>query len=241
MNTLLTKIPVFPIWPKQIDINGVKIAVRGSLLDPQIRRNLMKGRYEAAERELAAAFIQPGDQILELGASVGIVTCFLARSAGRGGKVVSVEPNVLLKPYFERQLEINGIQAELIHALCCPLWKQSIPEDLASQTYLASYSSLSGRIARSGEQGISVRWITAEEVCRETRLEPTAVVADIEGTEVVWTEYSPNFPESLHTIILEVHPHLVGAQKAGRVIQAVVDEGFRVAGAQGNVFAFQRA
>jgi FkbM family methyltransferase len=240
MNLLLTKIPLFPIWPKQIEINGVKIAVRNSPLNSQMRRHLMKGRYEAAERELATTFIRPGDQILELGASVGIVTCFLARAAGEKGRVVSVEPNTQLRSYFLHQLLLNGIRAELLHALCCPLWKQPIPEEMASQSYLASRSTLSGRSTKPGETGISVRWLTAEEVCHETSLEPTAMVADIEGTEAVWAEHSPNFPRSLRTILLELHTHILGTRSAAKVMQAVMDEGFRLAGVQRNVFAFER-
>jgi FkbM family methyltransferase len=240
MNLFLTKIPLFPIWPKLININGVKIAVRNSPLNSQMRRHLMKGRYEAAERELATTFIRPGDQILELGASVGIVTCFLARAAGERGRVVSVEPNSQLKSYFQRQLLLNGIRAELIHALCCPLWKQQIPEKLASQSFLASRSTLSGRTARPGETGISVRWLTAEEVCRQTSLEPTVLVADIEGTEVVWTEHPPNFPRSLRTVLIELHTHIVGTKSAGQIVQVVMSEGFRLAGVQRNVFAFER-
>ena len=240
MSLLLTKIPLFPIWPKQIDINGVKVAVRDSPLNSQMRRHLMKGRYEAAERELATTFIRPGDQILELGASVGIVTCFLARAAGKGGRIVSVEPNILLKPHFQLQLMLNNIRADLIHALCCPLWEQTTPESLTSQGYLASRSNLSGRTTRAGETGISVRWITAEEACSETGLEPTVVVADIEGTEAVWTEHPPNFPKSLRTIIVELHTHIIGTKSSGQVVQAVMEEGFRVAGVQRNVFAFER-
>ncbi len=101
MHLLLTKIPLFPIWPEPVEINGVKIPVRDSPLSRQMHRRLMKGLYEAAERQLVKAFIQPGDQILELGASIGIVTCYLAKSGGKNGKIVSVEPNSLLRDHFE--------------------------------------------------------------------------------------------------------------------------------------------
>jgi FkbM family methyltransferase len=238
--TLLTKIPLFPLWPKEIELDGIKIPVRNSPLIPQMRRHLMKGRYEAAERELATVFIRPGDQVLEIGASIGIVTSFLARSSGRTGRVVSVEPNLKLREAFERQLSLNGLRVELIHALCCPLWKQPVPEPVASQRYRAARSSLSGRTTKSGEVGIEVPWTTADEVCRKTSLEPTALVADIEGTEAVWAEYPPHFPDSLRTIIVELHAHLIGAGVAGRVAQTVITNGFRVAGFRNNVFAFQR-
>lgn len=200
----------------------------------------MKGLYETAERELVQAFIRPGDQILEIGASIGIVTCFLAHRAGDNATIVSVEPDASLRPYFERQLRLNGIRAELLHALCCPLWNQSIPQGLASRHFVPDRDNLCGGVAASDEAQMSVRWITAESACSETGLQPSALVVDVEGTESVWTDHPPNFPESLSTVILEVHPHLIGIKLAGKVVQAVVGEGFQVAGIRNNVFAFQR-
>ena len=93
MKRFLSKIPLFPIWPGQIEIDGVQIPVKTSPLSPQMRRRLMKGLYETAERELVHAFIRPGDHILEIGASIGILTCFLSQKAGNQARIVSVEPN----------------------------------------------------------------------------------------------------------------------------------------------------
>lgn len=236
----LASLPLLPIWPAQIDIDGVKVSIRHSPLSAKLRRRLMRGFYETAERELIGAFIRRGDQVLEIGASVGIVTCFLAKSVGNDGRIVSVEANPSLRSHFELQLWLNGVQADLLDALCCPLWNQSIPESLLSQSFIAAKNTLSGRIARTGPGTSGIRWITAEVACSETRLEPTALVVDIEGTEAVWTEHSPQFPKSLRTIILEVHPHLIGVKQAGRVVQVVVDEGFHMAGIRNQVFAFQR-
>lgn len=240
MRRFLTRIPLFPVWPEQIEIDGVQIPVKTSPLSPQMRRRLMKGLYETAERELVDAFIRPGDHILEIGASIGILTCFLSHKAGDQARIVSVEPDATLLPHFQRQLRLNGIQADLLQALCCPLWNQPVPKTLSSRNFMPHQDNLSGTVASSDEGPTSVRWITAETACTETDLKPTALVVDIEGTEAVWTDHPPRFPESLRTVILETHPTLVGVQIAGRVVQAVVEEGFRVAGMRNNVFAFQR-
>ena len=63
---------------------------------------------------------------------------------------------------------------------------------------------------------------------------------DIEGTEAVWAEYPPNFPDSIRLVIAELHPRLIGSGVAGRAVQAILDEGYIVAGLSGTVFAFQR-
>lgn len=234
---------IAPFWPKQIDVDGVKILIRGSPLSHRMRRRLIaRGMYETAERELIQAFVRPGDQILEIGGSIGIVTCFLANAAGKTGRVVSIEADGSLRVHFERQLALNGYRVDLINALCCPVWNQPVPEELRSLRFKRSKNNLLGRTASPGEGGIDVRWITAERACLESGLEPTAVVIDVEGTEAVWIDHSPQFPRSVRTVILdlEVDPGLAGAKRAAGVVQAVSEEGFRVTGIRANVYAFER-
>lgn len=232
-----------PFRPKQIDVDGVKILLRGLPLTQRIRRRLItRGLYETAERELIKAFIRPRDQILEIGASAGIVTSFLANAAGESGRIVSIEADSSIRPHFERQLALNGKRADLINALCCPVWNQPVPEELRSLKFKPSDNNLIGRTANPGEGGIEVRWITAETACLESRLEPTAVVVDVEGTEAVWVGHSPQFPGSVRTIILdlEVDPGVAGARRAAGVVQSVIEEGFRVVGIRSNVYAFEK-
>lgn len=231
----------FFYWPERIELDGIKVIVRKSPLSRTLRRRLMRGLYETAEREMVRIFVKPGDQILELGASIGILTCFLLRAAGSRGRVVSLEADATLGQYFENQLHVNGFRAHLIHALCCPIWKQPVPEKLRTQVFLPSKNSLAGRMGKSEARHVAVPWVTAEEACHETGLEPTVLVADIEGTEAVWAEQSPQFPESLRTIIVELHPHLIGIETAGKVVEAVLKEGYHVRGLRNNVVTFQKS
>ncbi|MDH3236916.1 MAG: FkbM family methyltransferase [Deltaproteobacteria bacterium] len=240
MRYLLTKIPFFPIWPELTEIDGVKIPVRSSPLSPSMRRRLFRGRYETAERDLVNRFVRKGDRILEIGASIGILTCFLAKAAGARGRIVCVEANAALKPYFDRQLKLNGVIAELVNVLCCPLWSEAVPSEFASQTFLPSADNLSGRMDGASGNGIVVPWKTAHALCKERDLEPTVVVVDIEGAERVWTRYPPGFPPSVGTVIVEFHPKAIGVDIAGRAIQAIVDSGFVVAGMSETVLAFRR-
>jgi FkbM family methyltransferase len=234
---------LFPFWPKQIEVDGVKILIRGSPLSPRMRRRLItKGIYETAEREIVKTFIQPGDQILEIGASIGIITSFLVKAAGAGGRTVSVEPDTSLGAYFERQLAVNGAKVDLLNALCCPIWQQPVPHDMLCRRFKPSKNPLLGQAAKPGEVGRDVRWITAEMACREAGLEPTAVMIDIEGTEVVWIERAPQFPRSIRTVIVDFEADTAStdAKTTAGAVQAVIDEGFRIVGVRSNVYAFER-
>ena len=227
------------IWPEYATLEGVKVPIRGSFLSPKMRRHLMRGGYERAERKLLGRLIREGDSVIELGASLGIVSTLLAKKVGPRGAVAAVEPNHLLRPHFERQLAVNGARAMLVPVLGCPLWEGPVPEEIRSQCFAAVENSLSGRAA--GKEGDAVPWLTLKEVAERAGIAaPTAIVIDVEGGEQVWCDHAPGFPESVRTIIVEVHPHLIGEMKSGECVQALIREGFALAAISGTVFGLAR-
>lgn len=228
------------IQPDLVDVDGIKVRVNDLPTSRRIRRHLRRGDYENAEREMVKKLLKPGDQVLELGASLGVVACFIGRQTNPGGRLVSVEPNVDLKRFFERQLELNGCQSTWINALCCPIWENELPSLTALKVYFPSDDNRLGRAGPSAKGGRDIPWETAEAVCHDCSLEPNAVVMDIEGAEEVWTKLPPCFPPSVRVVIAEFHHQLYGIETSAKAAQAVVDEGFRMVGYQHNVIAFER-
>lgn len=227
------------LWPEFAELEGVKVPIRGSFLAPKMRRHLMRGGYERAERKLISRLIRPGDAVIELGASLGIISTMLARKVGPGGSVVSVEPNGHLRPHFERQLAVNGEKVRLISALGCPLWSGPVPEEVSRQRFAAVENSLSGRAA--GADGTAMPWLSLKEIAEQAGIAAvTVLVIDVEGGEQVWCDHTPGFPKSVKTVIVEIHPHLIGEEKAGACVQALVMEGFAITAISGTVFGLTR-
>lgn len=227
------------IWPEFTELDGVKVPIRGSFLAPKMRRRLMRGKYESAERKLLALLVKEGDVVLELGASLGIVTTLLRKKCGPNGAVVAAEANKLLAPHFIKQLALNGVDARLIHALGCPIWEGEIPEKIRNQGFSSKPNSLSGRAEGAG--GDDVTWMTLKEISRIADLgPPSVIVIDVEGSEDILCDQAPCFPESVRTVIVEIHPLIIGERKAGQCVQALIDEGFRIAAISGTVFGLSR-
>lgn len=226
-------------WPEFAQLDGVKVPIRGSFLTPKMRRHLMKGGYERAERKILAQLVKEGDQVVELGASLGIVTTLLKKKVGASGRVVAVEPNELLRPHFERQLSVNGETAQLVQALGCPLWDGPLPEHVREQRFAPVANSLSGRAA--GNEGAEMVWLTLREVAEKGGIgSPTVIVIDVEGGEEIWCDHAPGFPSSVKTVIVEVHPHLTGKEKADGCVKALEREGFKVAATAATVYGMVR-
>ena len=161
-----TRIPFFPIWPEYVEFDGVKIAIRESPLGPRARRRIMNGYYEIPERTFVKRFVKPGDNVLELGASLGIVTSFILRQVGDASRVLCVEPNSQLRPFFDRQLALNGQDADVLNALVCPLWQTEVPPDVLEQKFQVSPNNLTGRATPINEGNVtSVPWHSLQTAC----------------------------------------------------------------------------
>ncbi len=241
MDFLLTRLPFLGLWPRVAALDNVLVPIRASPLSSRMRRHLMRGGYESAERRLVAGLIKEGDHVLELGASIGILSSILWKTVGPHGRVLSVEANAELRPYFERQMKVNNLEGEWIEVLGCPIWRDEVPDAVRHQRFAPSQNNLGGMASAShSENRVEARWCTARQICHQYRMEPTAMVIDVEGSEAVLSTTSPTFPPSLKTIIIEIHPLLIGQEIAAACVQAVVDDGFRLAAFFGSVFGFRR-
>jgi len=245
LSAALTRLPIGPVWPDFADLEGIRVPIRHSPFPPRLRRHLMRGGYETDERRLVQQFVQSGDEVLEVGASSGVITSFLWRQVGPGGRVVSVDGNGALRPFFDEVLRVNGFSGTWIEAIAYPVWTEQAPEAFGSRGFSASSNPLGSAVSAGGSfppdshaEGPEV--MTLRQVAEKAGFLPTVLVADIEGTEGVWCDTPPALPESIKKVILEVHPQLIGVAPAGATVQALLDEGFRISGISGLVFAFSR-
>ena len=112
-----TRLPLFPVWPETANLEGILVPIRDSPFPPGLRRHILRGGYEMAERTLVQEFVRPGDQVLEIGASSGILSSFLWREVGESGRVVSVEGNPTLRKWFQKQQGLNGFTGRRNHKI----------------------------------------------------------------------------------------------------------------------------
>jgi len=66
------------------------------------------GSYEVSKMALAAAWVQAGDTVFDIGANVGIYTLLFSERVGSEGRVVAFEPSARNVSYLRRHLWLNG-------------------------------------------------------------------------------------------------------------------------------------
>jgi FkbM family methyltransferase len=226
--------------PKKAKIDGLEFPLSGLPIPHRKKRHLVRGDYETPERTLIKGFVKPGMKVLEFGASLGIVSTFIARQIGPAGALLSVEADPSLLPFWERNLSHNGLKGKCIPALACPTWTSRIPSRLLETAFNPCADKLSGRIQTASAGSSDGQWKTAHMVCTQENFTPDALVIDIEGTETVWLDEAVHMPAHVKLAIVEFHPQYTGPDKAAQCVQALVDDGFRIAGYQNHVMAFTR-
>lgn len=182
--------------PKQIFLDGITVALASLPLPRPVKRRILGGGYESHERVLIKQALKTGDRVLELGASLGIVSSLILRLIGRSGRLVAVEADSGLHDSFRRQLGANGFGCKLVHALCCPIWTNRVPGHIARSVFQQFTSTLSGKAVSSDKRSCSP-WKTAGTICGELYLDANVMVCDIERAESVWAESDSPFPDCL--------------------------------------------
>ena len=89
-NLLTIFTPEF-VWPEYVNIDGVHIKVRNEPYSFGIKLSLTKKLYEGPERNLLKNENLVGENIIEFGSSIGVLSAILAKKVGDKGRVISVE------------------------------------------------------------------------------------------------------------------------------------------------------
>lgn len=193
---------------------GVRLKTGPQDLPKNVRGHIFKGGYEDVEAELAQAVVTQGDRVLEVGTGIGFVSILCAKLAGQG-RVTSFEANPVLEPMIRANYAENGLTPDLrMRAVTV----DGTPIRFFADPGILS-SSLIDRDLPSDE--ITVESTPIAEAMAEVA--PTVIVMDVEGAEV---DLLPAADLSgVRALIIEVHPHIVGADKIAAMDAALASQG----------------
>lgn len=200
---------------EQVKRDGIMLNC-GPDQSPTVRNGIYKGGYEGPERMLLKRYLKPGASVLELGAGIGFVGMLAARIAG-AGKVVSYEAN----PELEETIRAN-------YALNMPLPElrmRAITTDGCPITFHQSDNVVSSSLYDRPEctRKLQVESDALDKVIDE--LHPDWLIIDVEGYEVDLLAAPPTGPR---TLLIELHPHIVGVCRTEEMLDGLKRTGFRL-------------
>lgn len=200
-------------------------------LPPVLKNNIIEGRYEVQERRLASRYLTAEDRVLEFGSAIGFIGLFCQLRLGiRDYAGIEANPHTIR--LAEQNYALNGVEPRLTHAAVAAqdgtitlnmhrdFWRDSVVAGDAETTATPVPARTLGTIAAA------------------LNFQPTALIADIEGAEqhVCWSE----LPASVRTVIMELHPQVIGYPETYRVIADLQREGFAVVAEEDGTYAFIR-
>lgn len=229
------------IWPEYVEMDGVPIGVKNRPYSFATKRILVRGGYESSERELLKGRILPGDVIIEMGGSIGILTAILSHMTGKTGRVVSIEASAKIADYSRSWLKEKGNVDVItgygfpVYALEKPIFIQGLDESAGSLGGIVTYSTGQGKSVDLGENIYDIRKIMSQ-----FNIRPDVLVIDVEGSEKTMIENELGFPDSVRLVLIELHPHIYGQNTMEKVVSALMDSRFSLLERQAHVFLFEK-
>ena len=163
-------------------IYGFKLLVDAHL-DQIIGRHIYYfGEYEAGTMYVMKKTLKPGDTFLDVGASIGLMTCLASKLVGKTGRVLAVEPSpwaYSMLDYNVKLNEFNNITTFEI-ALGSKAQQLLIYDGRKGNPGTASLMPLS-----SGQSGRAVKVEAIDKLLEAERITvPTVIKIDAEGYEL---------------------------------------------------------
>jgi FkbM family methyltransferase len=201
--------------PSRVRLRGVLIELDADET-PALRRALYAERYERGEARCVARRVAPDDVVLEVGAGIGFLSTLCALRVG-GARVTAVEANPALLPRIRATWAANGVAPTLVHGV--------LARTAGEAELFVAPELVSSSLAPGGEARASVRvpQLAVNELLR--RVAPTCLVIDVEGAEA---ELLPAIDwRGVRKLILELHPHRIGAERTRELLALLAAQGFR--------------
>jgi FkbM family methyltransferase len=193
---------------------------------------LLEDTYELNERFAMKRYVRPDIPVVELGGSLGVVSCLLNRRLRNPERHVVVEANPQNLPRLMGNRERNHCKFEVLHGAAGADGK-------TARIYFGNGALTASSIATT-ENSVEVAGITLENVMRERSFDSCALVCDIEGAEIhlVRSEIA-TFRSRVEVFIVELHPYINGSAEVEDIQRFLKANGFEEVWQKGDVYVFR--
>lgn len=211
--------------------DGCAFVIPKDVTSMAYRSCFVTGEYEADERELIRSQVRADDQVLELGACLGIVSCVTNRLLRDKSRHVVVEGNPFCIPTLHRNRALN--QCGFLIENC------AVSNERDALFYLHPVYVVGGTTQRSTNLPVRVPCRTLRGL--HERYGPfTVLIIDVEGSELDVFEASRDVLHQYRLVIAELHDWAIGNEGVERCRQILGELGFRPVGRAGITEAWQR-
>lgn len=199
--------------------------------DPHGRELLLDGIYEWKERYAAKHFIRRDLPVVDLGASLGVVSCLLNRRLVYPDRHVAVEANPDVFEMLQKNRDHNGCKFEALHRAIGPNGTVNIHY---------GNGAITGGAFAPAAFSAQVPTITLSEIAATKKLNQFSLICDIEGAEIELIDSEiEKLKSSVAVIVIEFHPRISGPEPVERAQWLLQEGGFTQVWHTDDVFAYR--
>jgi FkbM family methyltransferase len=187
-------------------------------------------RYEVLERHAISKWVRADSEVIELGASIGVVACLLNRRLANPSRHVCVEANPALIEILQSNRDRNGCRFHSVHA--------ALAYGAPSVSFGVSSSIVDSALgSATAENRVVVPAVSLRQLLDDAGFVSSALVCDIEGAEQALAEHEGGvLRDRIHTAVLEVHPQYLGDEGIGSLRDRFASAGFTLVSSRSNIW-----
>ncbi len=191
------------------------------ITDSSTRIQLITHTYEAPERRAVARYARRNLPVVELGGSIGVVSCVTNKLLQNPTDHLVVEANPLAIPQLEGNRRLNNCQFEIVN--------RAIAYGVDSVTFRPNSSMCGNSITGDGDlPPVTVQTARLGDLVRDRGFNRFTLICDIEGVEYDLVCQEAEALKGADTIIMETHDRFIGADKSRLMMSKLTSLGFRL-------------
>ncbi|BFP51275.1 hypothetical protein ACWGBY_18030 [Streptomyces griseus] len=218
-------------------IYDLDIHAPADVVAEKARREIESGVYEIDEINATREVLRPDLPVIELGAGIGVVSCYVNRLLDDRKQHIALEMHADALEILERNRDLNGCEFQPYFGTLMYEGDTHLPELEAA--HIEKMSTEWDPCHHAGLDGAS-KQVTLRQLVEETGWERFNLVADMEGMEMAMLQHDFDvIRERAETVSLEIHSHALGTRGAAWVVRTLEEAGLRLEAFSG-CFAFRR-
>lgn len=193
---------VFGAQLPSLRFRGLRIDVRTPAVAPQTVAQIFWGIYESAELRFVERHLRSDLDVVELGASLGVVSSAIARRLQPGRRLVCLEANPDLVDSIRANVGANapGVRIDVLNG--------ALAYGSDSVGFVTGATNIAGHLGGAADAEAGQRRVPAlglGELLRRESIERYALVCDIEGAEAALLHEDAAALAGCEQILIELH------------------------------------
>lgn len=199
----------------------------------QMAPRMLMGEYEATQRILFEHLIRPNDQVIDVGANVGLYTVLAAQLAGPAGKVLAIEPVPAMLNLLHANVRRNYLQqVAIFEGVATDREQECQIHTVAGAEEYSSLRTIAHPNRPQGEEiKVTVQGLTLDQLAERYRIAPRLVKVDTEGAEgLVYSGSRETLKKFRPYVLSELDDRLLAGfgWSSGRVVRVLEEVGYHV-------------